>query len=245
MSLAALQLAMRAALHAAEPEAFLTMLSARSANALGIYTNMYWARQVDSLAQDFPVTERLLGRTLFERVAATHVSAHPSTSPSIAWLGRDLDQTLITLGRDAQAQVARFEWLRQEAFFTPNAAPIAFHVLGELGPELANAVLGLHPSLRVAELAMGARANVEAAPDALPIAIDLASHEVVAVWRDGDAVVHRVLLDNESRALQSAIAGATVATICEAFVNEEAPDVAAITTLSAWLTRGWIVACAL
>ena len=243
-NLRALQRAMRDALHERQPDALLARLDGRGSRTAtdraGLYVEMYWTRLVASLVEDFPTVVTMLGRELFERVAVTHVKRHPSRSPSLAFLGQDLPETLEHLGLVDEAAVGRLEEARNAAFWTPDRPPLDAASVGALGEALGEARFGFAPSLRVVTCSARARARVEGASHGDEASLS-ALPETVAVWRHGHEVVHAPLHPAEARALARACDGATVADSCEAFADEESPEEAAVNALSGWVARGWIV----
>jgi hypothetical protein len=238
--LRAVQLAMRAALQDGDAEAFLPFVrrGGRAPEArLETYKGMYWSRLVGSLKDDFPTVRRLLGDALFERVAATHCTRRPSAHPSLGFLGRGFDKTLASLGLAIEADAATLEAARNEAFWAPPVEIVDAGALGALGERLGASTLRMHPSLSHVELARGARALVAGAGLE---AVDPREKEVVAVWRSGETICDALVDATESRALASALRGVSVAVVCEAFVDEDAPDSAAIAAILRWVHAGWV-----
>ncbi len=234
MSLRELQVSMLAALHERNVDPFLARVE--DPTRFEIYASMYWTRQIESLASDFPETMRLLGRELFGRVAVTHLKRSPSRHPSLASLGRGFEDTVVGLGLAREAEVARLEWARNESFWSPDAVVIDAPALGALGERLADAVLAFHPSVRVLDLAGGVRDVVEASGST----VDPETREAVVVWRRDHAVVHARLEPSEGEALRRALGGSPVAVCCEAFLEEPEPDAAAIGAVVGWVAQGWI-----
>ena len=239
-SLRDLQESMRAALHDGDAVAFVSSV-ARSGRTpeerLAVYGNMYFSRQAAALAEDFPLVRRLAGPELFERLAVTHVKRHPSAHPSLAFLGREFEETLAFLELSAEAAVARLEWARVEAFWAPDAALLTAADLGALGEKLAEEVLLLHPSLRLVELAEGA---LEIAAGAGETALVPGRTQPVAVFRKQESVREAPLSAMEAEALRRSLAGATVAAVCEAFVAAESPINVALRALVEWVNDGWV-----
>lgn len=238
--LRAVQLAMRAALLDGDAEAFLpyVRLGGRAPEArFETYRGMYWSRLFGSLKDDFPTVRRLLGDELFERVAATHCKRQPSAHPSLGLLGRGFDETLASLGLAIEANAATLEAAKNLAFWAPHVDPVDAAALGALGERLAASTLRMHPSLSRVELARGARALVAGAP---PEGVDPRARECVAVWRSGETIHDALVEAPESRALALALSGASVAGVCEAFVDEDAPDSAAIGAIVRWVHAGWV-----
>jgi hypothetical protein len=57
---------------------------------LGVYTEAYFLRILDSLETDFPAVRRALGADDFRRLSADYLSKHPSSSPNISDIGEAL-----------------------------------------------------------------------------------------------------------------------------------------------------------
>jgi Putative DNA-binding domain len=253
-SLRAIQAAMRAALHDGNAGPLAALVTERSAPRIEVYRSMYWARQLEALADDFPGVRRMLGEELFERVAFTHVRRRPSCHPSLAFLGRGLAETLASLGQDAEAWVAKLEWARVEAFWSPPCEPATPALLGALGEWFAEAVLLFHPSLRHLELPQFAREAASRAAATVrsteaPLAGEGLPRETVVVWRRGTTVEERSVVGLEAGAVARAIAGGTVADVCEAFLGEDVesnerdagdPERLAIDAIVGWVTAGWV-----
>ena len=244
-ALRALQEAMREALHERAFDAFLPLVrqgKRESEAELLVYERMYWSRQAQSLREDFPSVERLLGAALFDRVAVTHCKRRPSRHPSIARLGEGFDATLTALGQTVEAAVARLEWAMVEAFWSSDAARIDAARLGALGEALGSAVLAMHPSLRRVVLPCGVRAVVSGG-SVDEVRAD--PTEVVAVWRTRDhAIVNELLGGAEGEALARAIAGDRFERVCEAFIDDPSPAAAAVAALVRWVEAGWVCGAA-
>jgi hypothetical protein len=239
--LRSLQEAMRAALHQGETAAFLASVDRGGRTPerrLEVYANMYFSRQVQALAEDFPLVRRLAGPELFERLAVTHVKRHPSTHPSLAFLGRGFEETLRSLELDAEAAVARLEWARALAFWAPDATLRTAQDLGALGARLSDEVLAFHPSLQLVTLAGGVL-EVAAGADASVLA--LGSSRPAAVFRKQEAVHEVALQDLEAEALRRALGGAPFGEVCEAFARADAPLDLALQALREWVGDGWVV----
>ncbi len=234
--LRATQEAMRAALHDGDDARLRSLVGPASEARIEVYRTMYWARQIEALAEDFPAVRRMLGAPLFERVAVTHLRRNPSRHPSTAFLGRGMSETLTHLGQGAEAAVAELEWARVVAFWAPHVEPATPALLGGLGDRFGDVVLGLHPSLQLLVLPAFARAAL-----AVDVATTDLAPEPVAVWRHGVEVEHGPLSTAEAEALRRAMRGERVAAVCEAFLDVEAPEEAAIAALVRWVKEGWVV----
>jgi hypothetical protein len=235
-----LQRAMRAALHDGAPDALLQRVAQGGLPPearLEVYAQMYYSRQVQALAEDFPLVRRLAGPVLFDRLAITQVKRRPSAHPSLAWLGDGFEETLRSLDLDAEAAVARLEWARVQAFWSADATLLSAPELGALGERLAETALTLHPSLRLVEVVAGV---LEIAAGAGPELLEPGRSQQVVVWRKQEAIREVPLQPMEAEALRRAGAGQTVASICEAFVEAPDPGAAALRALVEWVNDGWL-----
>ncbi len=82
-----------------------------------IYRRQYWLRHVDSLIEDYPGLQHLLGEDGFEAFAKAYLEAHPPAHPSL----RDLGHAILAFGQtypfpEALREVA-LEMLRYEHAF--------------------------------------------------------------------------------------------------------------------------------
>ena len=123
---------------------------------LEIYNQQYWCRVLDSLAEDFPGLQALLGRARFRRLARAYLTECPSRSFTLRNLGCRLAPWLQaqpgwTAPWSALAlDLARLEWAHIEAFDGAERPPLTGADLGEVD---ASTRLGLQPCLRLVRLA--------------------------------------------------------------------------------------------
>jgi len=91
-----------------------------STDRLGVYTEMYWARLLDVLRDDFPRVAAVLGADRFTALAAAYLERHPSTDPSVRWVGANFADFLAEWGPVDDlpflADLARLEWTRLAVF---------------------------------------------------------------------------------------------------------------------------------
>jgi hypothetical protein len=207
-----------------------------------IYSDMYLARLVDALREDYPLLARLVGDEEFFALGAAYVRAHPSRSPTLAHLGRELPGFL--RGRAGQrpdvADLAALEWARAEAFIARDAEPQDPAVLQSLGEDLPGARLELVPSVRVLSLDH----------DVAPLWSDLdsggepsaprAGPACLLVWRRGFDVFHAPIASEERAALEAVLSGTTVGEACEAFTTAADPVRAALEALTSWFGEGLV-----
>jgi hypothetical protein len=95
-----------------------------------IYNRMYWARVLDSLAEDFPGLRALLGEERFTELSCRYLAAHPSRRPSLRDLGAQLPgfvrhhPRLIGSHAGAATDLARCEWAQIIAFDAAQLQPL-------------------------------------------------------------------------------------------------------------------------
>jgi len=109
-----------------------------STDRLGVYTEMYWARLLDVLRDDFPRVAAVLGGDRFTALAGAYLERHPSTDPSVRWVGAYFAAFLAERGRvDEQpflTDLARLEWTRLAVFDAADAVPLRLEALRAIPP---------------------------------------------------------------------------------------------------------------
>jgi hypothetical protein len=202
-----------------------------AAARLAIYADMYRARLVDVLRDDFARMLALVGDETFTALAARYVARHPSTHPSVRWLGARFADFL---GAEADVppalpDLARLEWARGEVFDAPDAAPLRLDDLRSLSPEDWP---GLRfrpiPACRVIacnwpvhQLWAAAGSDAPAAWPAAPVPT------VIRVWREGWSVSHAAMDEREQMALRLLQRGEPFSLICAALGDTLDPEAAA------------------
>jgi hypothetical protein len=124
------------------------------ARRLQVYAGNAQANFSDSLRLSFPATLRLVGEDYFGQCAREFRKHHPSRSGDLQHAGRAFPAYLSQLhGADQYrylGDVARLEWLCQEALLAPDHGPLDLERLGRIAPDAYDAlVFGLHPAARL------------------------------------------------------------------------------------------------
>src|SRR4029077_17712611 len=122
--------------HGFDP-ALLALVEARgplgSAQRLGVYAEMYWARLVDVLRDDFPRVGAILGDDRFATLASAYLERNPSTNPSVRWVGTGFADFLAERGPLPHLLFPpyppRFEWTRLAVFDAADAVPLRLEAL--------------------------------------------------------------------------------------------------------------------
>jgi hypothetical protein len=271
LPLAELQLRFLGALDPASPPIDAALLAAvngtgslDAAQRIRIYADMYRARLVDVLREDYPRVAATVGDADFAALACRYLARHPSTHPSVRHVGRRFADWIAGEAAAAPhlADLARLEWARVEVFDAVDAEPLRLADLETLPPDEWPALrLRLIPACLVLESAwpvheIWASADLEA--DAVAPADACASADgaaerarqawtreptVVRIWREGFSVSHAAMGPDEQRAFRVLARGEPFAEICAAIEDGLDADTAARQVgaiLLRWLEDGLI-----
>lgn len=149
---------------------------------LEVYRNDYFVRLEQSLAHDFPITEKILGQAQFAKHAGNYVLQHPSESPTLRDLGRHLEGWLRKSGLPVLADLAALEWAVLYAFDGPDHTPVTNQQMNRLVPEeWPSASVELAPTLTLIQL--GSNAEKVWSKSAENIQLEPAAPCAAAVWR--------------------------------------------------------------
>ena len=112
-----------------------------SLERLEIYNRQYWFRLIDCLVDDFPGLRAVLGDGKFYPLIITYLETHPSSSPLLGDLGRNLPEfirarRLMTSPHTRIAEdVARLEWAQIVAFDRGSRSPLNPSRLAGISPD--------------------------------------------------------------------------------------------------------------
>jgi hypothetical protein len=203
-------------------------------------------RLVDALRETFPNVLRHLGDEQFAALAEDYVRRNPSRHHDVGQVGRHLAAFLRTYPdpqRPDLADLAELEWARHQVFFAQPAEPVRPEALSALAPEdFARASLLLSPALRILVLDHDAASLWRRLEGGELPGPPSAGAFAISVWRRGFDVFHAPVPLDEAVAIEAAIAGHCLASICASFSDQEDPVTAAHAALGSWLGEGWIVA---
>jgi hypothetical protein len=219
------------------------------AGRLDVYAQMYWARLTDVLHDDFPRVAAILGPERFAALACAYLTRHPSTHPSVRWLGGEFADFLAghgpVEGLPFLADLARLEWARRAVFDAADAVPLRVDELRAIPPSVwPSLTFHLVPAVRVLRLAWPVH-ELCAADD--PTAAAAAMHPteaVLRVWRDGFAVYQARADPVERVALEQLLAGAPFAAMCgrlEAILSPSETAREAAGLILRWVEDGLLV----
>jgi len=194
----------------------LTAESIAPAHRLNIYAVTARTNFMESLTSSYPAVRRLVGEDYFAQCARGFHRRHPSVSGDLQPAGIGFAQYLVELhGHDDYrylGEVARLEWLIQEALLAAGHAPFDLGKLGLVAPEdYGELRFQLHPTVRLFESPHPCvhiwEANVQ--NDAEPELIDLSegADRVLLMRSDGGRLTFHRLTIGEQGFLQALIAG--------------------------------------
>jgi len=245
------------------------------ADRLDIYANMYFFRLLDCLKEDFPKLHEALGPGRFHNLMTDYLLACPSRHPSLRYVGERLPQFLVRhpLGGEspALADLAGLEWARADLFDAADAAPLTREHLASLPQDEAGDIhLRLVPAFTMlvldhdaprlwgelndrikARAAAAAAAHDgptclhDAAADAPPLPEAAPRRTRVRVWRQGFAIFHRPIADDEASSLEAIRAGEPLGRVAQRLsagrTEAQATDLVG-RMLQSWLDDGLLSA---
>lgn len=217
------------------------------AERVGVYAEMYWLRLRDVLRAEFPQVRAVLGDEDFDVLAAKYLRAHPSTHPSLDWLGQHLAHFLRERpveGAPFLADLAALEFARNQVFIAPDSPVASRDALTRVTPETAATTrFTLTHAVQVLSLEHDVRALFRAQADGASWRdVEIARQPTaLVVFRQGFEVFHDAVSAEEASALRLALSGATLPALCDAFATcgEEAPA-RAFQAIASWVTEGLV-----
>ncbi len=216
------------------------------AERLGIYADMYRSRLVDVLREDFPRTAAILGDEAFWAAAGRYLARHPSTHPSVRYVGRRFADFLAA-EPDAPpflGDLARLEWARVEVFDAADGEPLRLSDLADLSPEQWPTLrFRPIPASRIVEAAWPVHAIWAQAEERDPTEVPAPAPSVIRVWREGWSVSHAAAGATERRLLPLLERAEPFAALCAAFGEEQDSEVAAREVgglLMRWIEDGFL-----
>ena len=204
-----------------------------------MYAENLRVKTTDGLGAAYKRLARLLGPTLFQELADAYVRGFPRPRRTMDDLVNGLPAFLALepgrWGRPDVSDLATLELARNEMGGETTGNPPGPEVLAALAPDewpstrlrFIAAVRLLRLRFDVGSLWTCLDQGVEPPPPA-------AGPHPVLVWREHHTVFHSVLSAEEADALERALAGRTLAEVCEAFAAHEFPADAACGALAGW-----------
>lgn len=190
-----LQRAFGAALVEGDGDALAPWIDARGidpAARLRIYRHANLAIHVEALTASFPAVVRLLGEDCFDGLATRHAAWIGSTSGNLQAYGADFPGFLAIqpelAGVAWVAEVARLEWLRQEAALAASGVEADPVTLALALARDTNAFVHLQPHLRVFDANVPALDLWRFAMGLAPATTPDAGSQHVLLWRSGGGI---------------------------------------------------------
>lgn len=126
-----------------------------SLERLDIYSRSYWFRVLDSLREDFPGLEAIVGRARFARLATHYLRECPSRSFTLRDLGAQLVDWLtanpayLSEKKELALDMARLEWAHIVAFDGPQGSALD---PGQLREASEGTLIGLQPYISLLQV---------------------------------------------------------------------------------------------
>ena len=218
---------------------------------LRVYYDAYRLRLIDVLRKDFAGLAALLDDDDWQKMVIGYLATHPSSSPSVRWLGRHLPGYLAAAApwsaRPELAEMAAFEWAWGRSFDAADTPSLDATALQALAPkDWPQLRLGFHPTLQLLEL----RSNVPALYQAVSSDKDMPALDIDdepacwMLWRHELRVYWRSAPADEAPALAAVAAGTDFAGLCAAMAavmpDDEVPA-RAVQIIQQWLVDGLLV----
>lgn len=186
-------------------------------DGFAVHRNNGCVALIHALRAAYPVVERLVGEDFFHAAARLYSEAHPPASPVLAEYGWGfaafLDGFEPARALPFLPDVARLEWLRNEAFHAADRTPLTAEDLAAIPPEQAGElVFAFHPSAGLVASAFPIVSLWEASADETgvrPIGPDLPG-EAAFVIRPGLGVEVMKLGLDDADCVAALMAGATL-----------------------------------
>lgn len=120
---------------------------------LDVYRNAYYIRLQEALAHDFPVLLAVMGDESFGREMASYLQAHPSTAPSLRYIGQYLSQWFYQHSKPELAELVKLEWAILKAFDAADAEGASGESLQTVLPEQWEQLrFTFHPSVTLLDV---------------------------------------------------------------------------------------------
>jgi hypothetical protein len=214
-----------------------------AADRLAIHRNNTFVSLIEALGATFPVIGWLVGDDYFRAATTAYIRVHPPSMPQLSTYGDGFADFLAEFDSDDDTpylpDVARLEWAHTEAYFAPQATPLAGQDFAAVPPHAyATLRLALHPTARLVASPYPVLRIWEAhrAPTVSPV--DLATGgEHVLVLRPGQEVRLRAITAGNHALLKALSAGADL-TAAAAAADACEPDFTLEAALADHLIEG-------
>ncbi len=208
---------------------------------LSVYANMYFARLIEVLEDDFPATRHALGEERFDELARAYCVARPSRHYSLNMLGAGLaafvrDELADVEHRDFLVELIELERTIDEVFDAPRSGTLALDdVLRVPSEHAAGARFETIPALRLLEYRYPVNAFVRAVRRDEDPAIPAQERPIrLVVWRRDGTVWRSEQSIAKHAVLKALHAGATLGEALERAAETPGADAAELANVGAW-----------
>ena len=215
---------------------------------LQIYRNSIFAALCDALKNTFPICQQVVGEAYFLQLCRSYIAKVPSRQQNLDCYGEQFAAHLKLLieTRPELAEIAyvvdlaKIEWAVQLAYSARDETVLLAVDLQKLSPEQQNHFIPkLCDSVHVLSLESRADLLWTAHQERLTNSLEIEMSRCTAViWRDTHSICVEVIDDDQLNFLNCVEKSMSLKNIAVSYTDPEM----FITTLSAALSKGWLVA---
>ena len=195
---------------------------------LDVYANMYFFRLLDSLKEDFEYTYAHIGDGAFHNLITDYLLEHPSSNPSLRFLGLRMESFVRKQGDKYPpwlADLIALEWARVDVFDAKEHSVVTSDDVQDLPPESWGELgFQLIPALRFLKLDYPVDRVWSLLDQEQKVSDVIEGDVIVIAWRQGFYLKHARISEQEYQALMSLQDGHSFGTSCEAFLPEIAEE---------------------
>lgn len=208
-----------------------------SAERLELYHRQYWFRVLDSIAEDFPILQKMAGDETFWALMEAYLLECPSSSFTLRHLGSrvaDFTEKWDAINESQRrwfSAIARLEYAEMEIYEAAEGEVIS-------PDQLASATLGLQPHVKL--LALPVEADLCKEWQSFSPSTEVPAH--LAVWRADNGGAIRCRLDPVEFELLTRLQNRSTLAALFAEPTEREPEPEEVSSWFAnWQSRRWII----
>lgn len=203
---------------------------------ISVYHADYFLRISESLAEDFPVLQELMGEEEFESLIRQYLAHYPSRYPGLAQVGQELPRFLYESRKFMHQpwilELVQLEWIRCLAIWTETAPVSSFLSFASLSEDQqALQKLDLQPSLHFFEGSF--RVHLKSLSE-----ISERGETKLAVWAMHGKLYEREISSEEQHLLKQIQSGISFAELMNWLNDEPAIAPEAAQWLQDWSSEG-------
>ncbi len=224
------------------------------AEQVDLYRRQYWLRHVDSLVEDYPGLQALLGEEGFEDFCRAYLDAFPPDAPSL----RDLGSRIVRFAEghvgfpedraEAALQMVRYEASFVDIFDGADPPPLDGAKVAAMPPEAWETTrVVLSPLLRLHRLTHPVHRFRAAVKDDVDLAVPEPRTSLVALFRHDLVIRYEEMEPTAFALLERLASGEALVPACDALASGLSPeDAEALGAkvgpwFQTWTSRGWII----